>query len=330
MACFQVCSGLLQPKERLLALELRRGSSLTSQFTTISLAERRDRGNLTSESSVLRYLLDTFRPRVLLSNTPASGRWDDVSISLRQRDADCCRGKGTFVVTDMTETCGLVSAGLLPAPFPHSDIVIAGTQGSLRGPTGTLIFTRNVKIVDSGGEKGLPELVDRSVFPGHQGGPHNHAIAAVTTALRQAATPAFRAYQEKALLNAGALADRLRHLGYRLRDVVDCESPRTHCVVARVPIGHVGDCAITTYQLVAILRRTLAAVGVEVGHLSVVDQDEIEVHLGTLAMTSRQWGEDAFREVADVLHRAVLVAQAPRRVTDYLGSQELSEWLFDR
>ncbi|KAG8420116.1 hypothetical protein J3459_011365 [Metarhizium acridum] len=89
----------------------------------------------------------------------------------------------------MTETAGLVASGLAPRPFEHADIVVAGTQGSLRGPSGALIFSRKGSVVMPPGSKNaqewcsLGEAVHQSVFPGHQGGPHNYAITAMAVAL---------------------------------------------------------------------------------------------------------------------------------------------------
>jgi glycine hydroxymethyltransferase len=105
---------------------------------------------------------------------------------------------GAYVLNDMAHISGLVAAGVIPSPFPHADVVTTTTHKSLRGPRGAMIFYR--KGVRSHTKKGEPVMYDIeeklnfSVFPGLQGGPHNHTIAALATALKQANTAEFVTY----------------------------------------------------------------------------------------------------------------------------------------
>lgn len=289
---------------------------------TVCLSDRRvgylknDAGNSSREGMFLQRLIDTFRPRVLLSNASASASWNSSSVLQRANDAHLCRERGIHVVAEITETAGLVAAGIHAAPFEHADVVIAGTHGSLRGPNGTLIFTRKTKAVLGARydeETGLPVAVERSVFPGHQGGPHNHTIAAVITALKQVLMPTFQVYQRQALANADALADRLRCLGYRLRGITEDEAPHSHHLVVRVLVG---QDAATAADVANLLRLTLEVIGVEVGHLVVVAEDEVQLHLGTLAMSSRQWFREDFRWVADIIHEAISISKASEHQLD--------------
>jgi glycine hydroxymethyltransferase len=115
---------------------------------------------------------------------------------------------------------GLVAAGVIPAPFQHSDIVTTTTHKTLRGVRAGLIFYRKGmrKNVKTGKETpyDLENKVNFAVFPSLQGGPHNHAIAGVAVALRQAKQPHFRLYQEQVLKNAKAMAKKLNELGYKM------------------------------------------------------------------------------------------------------------------
>ena len=125
-----------------------------------------------------------------------------------------------YLLSDMAHISGLVAAGAIPSPFPHSDIVTTTTHKSLRGPRGAMIFYRKgVRRVTKKGVEipyDLEEKINFAVFPGLQGGPHNHTIAALATALKQAASPEFKKYQEQVLQNSKRLAETLTKAGYSL------------------------------------------------------------------------------------------------------------------
>merc|ERR1712159_633977 len=110
----------------------------------------------------------------------------------------------------MAHVSGLVAAGVLTSPFDYCDVVTSTTHKSLRGPRSGIIFYKK------GETNGLDleRAINSDVFPGLQGGPHNHAIGTLAFALKQAAQPEFKAYQNQVILNASALATRLIDLGY--------------------------------------------------------------------------------------------------------------------
>ncbi len=115
-----------------------------------------------------------------------------------------------------------MAAGVVPSPFPYSDVVTTTTHKSLRGPRGAMIFFRKGARAPKtpGGAPGAPydleTRINFAVFPGLQGGPHNHTIAALATALKQAASPEFKAYQRQVLANAAAFAAALKARGFTL------------------------------------------------------------------------------------------------------------------
>src|SRR5207237_8261088 len=106
---------------------------------------------------------------------------------------------GAAVVTDMAHIAGLVAAGVHPSPIPHSDFVSTTTHKTLRGPRGGMVLCRSQYAKD----------LDRSVFPGVQGGPLMHIIAAKAVCLKEAAEPAFAGYQRQIVKNANRLASAL-------------------------------------------------------------------------------------------------------------------------
>jgi glycine hydroxymethyltransferase len=126
-----------------------------------------------------------------------------------------------WLLSDMAHISGLVSAGVIPSPFEHSDIVTTTTHKSLRGPRGAMIFYRKgVRSTNKKtGEQTMYDLeskINFSVFPGSQGGPHNHTIAALATALKQANTAEYKAYQLQVLKNCAHFAKCLQSKGYDL------------------------------------------------------------------------------------------------------------------
>ncbi len=120
--------------------------------------------------------------------------------------ADAC---GALLMVDMSHIAGLVAGGVYPAPFPYADIVTTTTHKTLRGPRSALIFVRK-------DARELDKKIDKAVFPGLQGGPHENQIAAVAVALKEAASPAFKKYAQQVVKNAAALADELHNRGWRL------------------------------------------------------------------------------------------------------------------
>lgn len=116
---------------------------------------------------------------------------------------------GAYLMVDMSHISGLVAGGVYPSPFPYADIVTTTTHKTLRGPRSALIFSKK-------DERGLPEKIDKAVFPGLQGGPHINQIAGVAVALHEASQPDFKEYAEQIVKNAKTLANKLQELGWRI------------------------------------------------------------------------------------------------------------------
>ncbi|OQX29558.1 MAG: serine hydroxymethyltransferase [Spirochaeta sp. LUC14_002_19_P3] len=158
------------------------------------------------------------RPRIIVAGASAY-----------PRILDCARFRaiadevGALLVTDMAHIAGLVAAGVHPSPVPHSHITTATTHKTLRGPRGGIILIgrdtendMNITAPKSGRVKRLGEIIDSVVFPGIQGGPLMHIIAAKAAALKEALSPEFKVYQNQVVKNAQALAGALSDNGIRL------------------------------------------------------------------------------------------------------------------
>ncbi len=137
--------------------------------------------------------------------------------------ADEC---GSYLMVDMSHVAGLVAGGAYPSPFPYADVVTTTTHKTLRGPRAALIFSarRPLKIFPVGKGKSdlkgsarlICEAIDKAVFPGLQGGPHENTIAATAVALQEAMSPAFKKYTKQVVKNATTLANELKRLGWHI------------------------------------------------------------------------------------------------------------------
>ena len=116
---------------------------------------------------------------------------------------------GAYLMVDMSHIAGLVAGDAHASPFPYADIVTTTTHKTLRGPRGAMIFVRK-------DERNLDEKIDKAVFPGLQGGPHENAIAAIAVTLGEAMQPKFKTYAAQVVKNAAALSDELQKLGWRI------------------------------------------------------------------------------------------------------------------
>ncbi|MGH7838739.1 MAG: serine hydroxymethyltransferase, partial [Candidatus Binataceae bacterium] len=119
---------------------------------------------------------------------------------------EIAREVDAYLLADISHIAGLIVAGVHPDPAPYADVVMTTTHKTLRGPRGAMILCRNA----------LAEKIDKAVFPGLQGGPHNHTTAAIGVALKEAATPEFKQYGRQIVSNAKALAAGLLEEGFNL------------------------------------------------------------------------------------------------------------------
>jgi glycine hydroxymethyltransferase len=132
--------------------------------------------------------------------------------------ADIC---GAYLMVDMSHFAGLVAGGAYPPPFKYADVVTTTTHKTLRGPRHALIFSRKNQCVKKQETRNKTQIsvsvaIDKAVFPGLQGGPHENTIAAVAVALREAKSPAFKKYAKQVIKNAQTLASELKKCGWRV------------------------------------------------------------------------------------------------------------------
>ena len=197
-----------KPGDTLLGLALPHGGHLThgaavnfsgSLFRAVSYGVREETGRIDYDE--VRAIARRERPRLLIGGSSAYARIIDFAALKSIADE-----VGAILVVDMAHVAGLVAAGIHPSPVPHAQIVTTTTHKTLRGPRGGLILCQETFAKD----------VDKQVFPGLQGGPLEHVIAAKAVALGEAMTPDFKRYAQQVVQNAQALAAALVERGYAI------------------------------------------------------------------------------------------------------------------
>jgi glycine hydroxymethyltransferase len=249
-----------------------------------------------------------YRPRIIIAGTSAYSRLIDYK---RFKEIADKVGPNCYLLSDMAHISGLVAAGVIPSPFEYSDVVTTTTHKSLRGPRGAMIFFRKgVRRTDkkTGKEEmyDLESPINQSVFPGHQGGPHNHTITALAVALHQAQTKQFKDYQRTVIENAKALAARLGGdknsggLGYNIVS----GGTDNHLVLVDLKDKDIDG---------ARVERILELVGVAANKNTVPgDKSAMKpggLRMGSPAMTTRGFNPEDFKRVADIVHRAVNITK---------------------
>lgn len=241
-----------------------------------------------------------YRPKILVAGTSAYCRLIDYERMRKIADS-----VGAYLVVDMAHISGLIAAEVIPSPFKYADVVTTTTHKSLRGPRGAMIFFR--KGVRSVGAKtgketlyDLEDSINFSVFPGHQGGPHNHTITALAVALKQAQSPDFKAYQQKVVSNAKSIENKLKALGHKL--VAD--GTDSHMVLLDLR-QHSLDGA----RVEAVLEQINIACNKNSipGDKSALTPCGIRI--GTPDMTSRGFGEKDFERVATYIDESIKICK---------------------
>ena len=278
-------------------------SAISKYFET--LPYRLDESTGLIDYQKLEELASLYRPKIIIAGTSAYSRLIDY-----ERMRKIADHVGAYLLSDMAHISGLVAGKAIPSPFPCSDVVTTTTHKSLRGPRGAMIFfRRGVRNVDKKGNEIMYDLegpINASVFPGHQGGPHNHTITALAVALGQAQTREFREYQQAVLQNAKALAERLGKpkdkggLGY----TVVSGGTDNHLVLIDLKSKGVDG---------ARVERVLELVGVASNKNTVPgDRSAMKpggLRMGSPAMTTRGLLPDDFTRVAEIVDRAVIITQ---------------------
>jgi glycine hydroxymethyltransferase len=285
-ANFAVFLALLQPGDTILGMDLSHGGHLThgspvnvsgKWFQVVQYGVDPDTQRL--NYATIRQLALEHRPKLIICGYSAYPRTIDFAAFRAIADE-----VGAFLLADMAHIAGLVAAGVHPSPIPHCHVVTTTTHKTLRGPRGGLILCNDAE---------FGKQFDKAVFPGTQGGPLEHVIAAKAVAFGEALQPGFRAYSQQVVANAQALAARIRERG------IDVVSGGTDNHLVLLDLRSIGMTGKVADLLVSDVQITANKNTVPFDPQSPFVTSGLR--LGTAACTTRGFDAAAFREVADVI-----------------------------
>ena len=262
------------------------------------------------------------RPRLIIGGASAYSReWDYARM---RRLADEI---GAILVIDMAHTAGLIAAGLLENPVKYAHIVTSTTHKTLRGPRGGIILMGKDfpnpwgKTNPKGEVRMMSQLLDSAVFPGTQGGPLEHVIAAKAVAFGEALQPSFREYQQQVKINAAAMADELQKLGYKIVS----DGTDNHCVLVDLRTKFPELTGKRAEQLLVDADITANKNMVPFDTRSPFQTSGIR--LGTPAITTRGVKEDTIREIVHMIDGVLsnpddteVITSTRRRVTEMMSA----------
>jgi glycine hydroxymethyltransferase len=287
-ANYAVYAALCKPGDTVMGMDLSNGGHLThgspanysgKNYHMVMYGVDRNTGRIDYDK--LRGMALECRPKMIIAGASAYPRFIDF-----EKFAEIAHESGAYLFVDMAHIAGLVAAGLHPSPVPYADVVTTTTHKTLRGPRGGIILCRAE----------FAKKIDSAIFPGSQGGPLMHIIAAKAAALGEALKPSFAEYQKQIIKNASALAQGLLDEGMNL------VSGGTDNHLMLLDLRGTG---VTGKEL----QRRLDDVYITANKNTVPDDPAgpfvtSGLRLGTPAATTRGFREDDMRVIASLIHDA--------------------------
>lgn len=280
-----IYSALIEPGETIMGMALSSGGhlthghkvSMTGKFWR-SVQYTVDQKNGLINFAEVKRLADQEKPKIIVSGFTAYPRRVDF-----KKFGEIAKSIGAYHISDISHIAGLIAAGVHPLPFPYVDAVMTTTHKTLRGPRGAMIFCRQE----------LAEKIDKAVFPGLQGGPHNNATAAKAIAFFEALRPSFKKYAEQIVKNAKVLGESLTKHGFRLVT----GGTDTHLLLLDAQsVGLDGMTAEKRLEFVGIIANRNTIPG---------DSSPFKpsgLRLGTPAVTSMGMKEKEMKEIGALIH----------------------------
>lgn len=279
----------LQPGDTILSMNLSHGGHLTHGspvnfsgkfFKVIPYGVRESDQRIDYDEVAA--LARQHRPKMIVAGHSAYPRQIDAAPFRKVADEI-----GAIVMVDIAHFAGLVAAGLHPSPVPYAELVTTTNHKTLRGPRGGMIMCK----------AGLAKAVDSSIFPGNQGGPLMHVIAAKAVALKEALSPEFKTYQQQILNNAKALAQSLSQRGFQL------VSGGTDNHLMLLDLRATELTGKVAQETLDVARITVNKNAIPFDHRSPFVTSGVRI--GTPAVTSRGMKEKEMTAIADLIYRAL-------------------------
>lgn len=288
-ANFAVYFAVLNPGDTILGMSLAHGGHLThgspvavsgKYFNSVGYGVSKETGTIDYDE--LERLALEVKPKIIVSGASAYPRVIDF-----KRIREICDKVGAYMMVDIAHIAGLVAVGLHPSPVPYADFVTTTTHKTLRGPRGGMIMCKEQ----------YAKIIDKAVFPGTQGGPLMHIIAAKAVAFGEALKPEFKAYQERVLANAKAMSEKFIELGINLVS----GGTDNHLMLLDL-----SDTDVTGKQL----ENMLDEVNITLNKNAVpFDQRSpfitSGVRIGTPSITSRGFNEEDSRKIAELITKII-------------------------
>jgi len=280
---------VLEPGDTIMGMHLLHGGHLShghptsfsgKYFKTVPIGVSKKTGRIDYQE--MRRLAIKHRPKLIVAGASAYSRIIDF-----KKFREVCDKVGAILMADVAHIAGLIAAGLHPSPIPYADFVTTTTHKTLRGPRGGMIMCK----------KKYASLIDRNIFPGIQGGPLMHVIAAKAVALKEALTPEFKEYQAQIVKNARALAAGLMRRGFKIVS----GGTDTHLMLVDLRNKRLtGDVA----------EKVLDQAGITVNKNSIPYDPEKPfvtsgIRLGTPALTTRGMKEEDMEKIAELITDAL-------------------------
>jgi glycine hydroxymethyltransferase len=283
--------GLLTPGDTIMGMSLAEGGHLThgmplnmsgKWFKVVSYGLTADEA---IDYDAMERLAHEHKPKLIIAGASAYSLHIDFA-----RFAKVAKDIGAYFMVDMAHYAGLIAAGVYPNPVPHADVVTSTTHKSLRGPRGGIVLMR---------DEAIAKKINSAIFPGIQGGPLMHVIAAKAVAFKEALSPEFKLYQQQVVKNAVVLADTLTERGLRV------VSGRTESHMMLVDLRPKGLTGKEAENLLGTAHMTCNKNGIPNDPQKPMVTSGIR--LGTPAMTTRGFKEEQVRQtahlIADVLDK---------------------------
>ena len=294
---------MLEPGDTILGMSLAHGGHLThgspvnisgKYFHVVPYGVNKE--TETIDYDALEELALKEKPKMIVAGASAYPRALDF-----KKFAEIAKKVGAYLMVDMAHIAGLVAAGLHQNPVPYADFVTTTTHKTLRGPRGGLILCREEYV----------KQIDKAIFPGTQGGPLMHIIAAKAVSFKEALSDDFKVYQQQIIKNAAALADQLKKNGFRL------VSGGTDNHLMLVDVYEKGITGKEAENLLDLAHITVNKNTIPNETLSPFIASGIRI--GTPAITSRGFKEEQCRKVADLISELLTAENKQDAVQSVLG-----------